>query len=397
MRIMHVVFLGALALAAGCDPAIVDDATAVLGVVADSSVGDVPAAAAAPASVSADALTFRMEDRLTSYGDYRLYSLGPAIAGDSFAVTLGDSSAPPVVAVLLDADRHLLMRQYLALSTPLNHVMRAETGEVFLGISSANTLAMDMRVSVRRTAAAAIPPPNPQVVYLNFAGAQNVRVHSSSPITFGAFDSSVLGSPYADQTDDIKALIVQTLADDYAGYDVTFVTSDDGPPAGAYATLHFGGAADALLGLADSIDAYNRNSGEQAVIYVRSFAAYALLGLSTHDMAEMIGNVASHELGHLLGLYHTKDPDDVMDTTGTAYDLAESQAFSRAPLESSVFPTGLENSPMLLEFGVGIRPNAEKSATARAIEPQREAMRRLARRELQHACGTCLRLNEPPR
>jgi hypothetical protein len=111
-------------------------------------------------------------------------------------------------------------------------------------------------------------------------------------------------------------------------------------------------------------------------------------------MGQMIGNVASHEFGHLLGLFHTQEPADLMDTTGTAWDLVADQSFLTAALEPSVFPYGRENSPRRLGEIVGSRP---APPTGKRLDPagvQKAGIRALAREALKTRCGTCLHLNE---
>lgn len=338
-------------------------------------------------------------DRLNGYGDYRLYKLGASAPGDQWTVSLTKRGGAPLVVVLLDENQQLLMRQYVSSSTPLTHIVRSSTGETYVGVTTQASVGTDVSLLASRVRGLNIPGPRPQVVYLNFAGGQGVKVHNADPISFGAFDSAILGGDYAGQTAQFKRVILETLQTDYGPYNVTFYTSDSGPPPAPYSVLHFGGYADALLGLADSVDSYNSLPSEEAVIYVESFATYAALRLTNDEMALMIGNVASHELGHLLGLYHTMNPTDVMDTTGTALDLAAQQAFSRAKLETSVFPTGFENSPVLLRYAVGDAPGgAAKPSTEKSAQlPMKIIMRRLARQELQSGCGTCMHLNDPPR
>jgi hypothetical protein len=107
----------------------------------------------------------------------------------------------------------------------------------------------------------------------------------------------------------------------------------------------------------------------------------------------MIGNVASHEFGHLLGLFHTRVPKDLMDTTGTAWDLVADQGFLRAELEPSVFPCGFEDSPARLNDAVGRNPQwfgetAKAGLTEKAL--RKAALRVRAREELRSRCGNCL-------
>jgi len=334
--------------------------------------------------------------------DYRLFDLGAGRAGERWLVSdvargLGSGS---FLVVLLDEEFNLLRRQIVYRDTTLEHVLRADASKLYLGVApSYGNRAADFRFSVRSHPGYDIPTPRRQVVWLNFAGADNVDVHARKGLAFARFDAARLGSNYAGATETVKAAIVEAMREDYAAYNVTILTSDDGPPpSGAYATLHFGGWDDRLLGLADSVDQYNVDPWQTAVIFVESFADFSGMGLSDEEMGQMIGNVASHEFGHLLGLFHTRLPQDVMDTTGTAWDLAADQSFLRGPLESSVFPVGYEDSPQRLAETVGYNPAPRTPAADKQISSakmnRKLALRALVRDELRHRCGNCLNPDE---
>jgi hypothetical protein len=239
-----------------------------------------------------------------------------------------------------------------------------------------------------------VPATQPQTVYLNFGAGAGVLVHLHSPVSFDPFDAAMTGAPYVGKTAEMKAAIVAAMRADYSRYNLTFVTSDEVQPSGAYTTVHFGGVDNSLLGLADDVDSYNKEQTQSAIVFVESFSLYQNMGLTVDEMALMIANVASHELGHLLGLYHTKAPNDLMDTTGTAWDLAGDQAFLRAELEASVFPTGMEDSPALLERTLGLSPSAAAKLALRPVRgPMYRLLRDFTRQELRHTCGTCAHLD----
>ncbi len=339
--------------------------------------------------------------RGTVHGDeYELIELGPAAAGEEWIVE--DDNGPltvrPFVVVLFDERYELLRRQVVSPSNRLAHIMRGDTKSLYLGVTSSYTGTGDFRLTVRNRAGNPVPAPVGQVVYLNFAGGYDISVHTRRGMVLEAFEGAMLGDAYADATRALKDAIVAALWTDYAGYNVTIRSSDDGPPPdGPHATLHFGGLDRQLLGLADGVDQYNADPNQHAIIYVQSFAEFEVMGLSADEMGQMVGNVASHELGHLLGLFHTRVPDDLMDTTGTAWDLAGDQFFQVAELEPSVFPFGSENSPARLAETLGTRsePGAglEKSGTLRTIE-RKAAVRAAARLALRGRCGTCRHLDE---
>lgn len=334
---------------------------------------------------------------LQAPGAYQLFDLGPGQAGDLWtAAPLRMSTS--VVAVLFDADFNLLMRRNLADGSELVHVLRAPTAQVRLAVATAaGSTGGEFRLELSRAAGHPVPPPAPQLVWLNFGGASEVRVHRRSGLSFPAFEGAALGEAYAAHTDAIKRTIAEAMRADYGAFRITILSSDDGPPpAEPHTVIYFGGADSTLLGLADSVDNYNQVPAQSAIVFVDSFRAYETMKLTPEQMAVMIANVASHELGHLLGLYHTRKSDDLMDTTGTAWDLAGDQAFGRAPLEAHVFPTGMEDSGQLLMQTLGAaEPAAKEAARAAARKQSVHAwLRRFAEHETRQACGTCLHLDD---
>jgi hypothetical protein len=332
---------------------------------------------------------------ITGSGNYRLFELGSGSPGDEWLVSAAGPMSGPFVVVLFDADENLLMRTFMSYTNPLRHTVREASGMVYLGImppSSGDGGNFRLRASLET--GQPVPAPARQLVWLNFAGGTSVQVHHRDPISFDPFDGAMIGEAYTDHTQELKDVIVREMQADYAAYNVVIMSSDDGsPPDGPYSIVHFGGSESGLLGLADNVDNYNQEPEQDAIVYVENFAPYWTMQLEPDEMAVMIANVASHELGHLLGLYHTQDPDDIMDTTGSAWDLAEEQSFIRAPLEASVFATGWEDSPRLLAQIVGSKPGGAAKAAARQRSAKwatYKAIRRFAQEEIRHTCGTCL-------
>ncbi len=364
---------------------------AVAGAAADDHAADGNGA-------SGGAESFRVSGSV-GRGEYKLFELGSAEAGDEWTISVPFGARGDLIAVLLDANDNLLMREYVSLGQPLRHVMRESTSRTRLGVmlsTSGVAGGFSLDVAVRRAVGA--PAPRPQVVWLNFGSAADVRVHRRDNLSFSAFDAAVLGESYVGQTQAIKDAIVRAVREDYQDYNIEIRTSDEGPqPAGSVTVLHFGSYDSSLLGLADEVDNYNATLSQNAIIFIQSFAVYQTMLLSPEEMGVMIANVASHELGHLLGLYHTKDVTDVMDTTGTAWDLAANQGFARAALDPSVFPTGWEDSPTLLEQTLGVSEAAAKGLSAARIMKRPELLwaRQFAQSEIPHTCGTCIDPDRP--
>lgn len=333
-----------------------------------------------------------LKGNVTGSGNYKLYKLGAGRRGDCWEIVPDGALGSPFVVVLFDSQMNLLMRTYLSYHGALSHVLRAGTDEVYLGIMPPTQMeGGDFRLKTVFRTAQSVPGPARQTVYLNFGVGRNVRVHTRDPISFAPFDAAVIGNAYAGYTAAMKDVIYREMLADYTAYDIQILSSDDGPPPeGNFSTIHFGGKEPGLLGLADNVDNYNVNKTQTAVVYVENFAPYWTMGLTPEEMAIMIANVASHELGHLLGLYHTQDPADLMDTTGSAWDLAANQSFLRGRLERSVFATGYEDSPRLLTqiLGSNKTSDSSKSLSWRQLDSYK-ALRKMVHDELEYQCGIC--------
>lgn len=374
---MRVALTGSLTLVVslwGCAPiAPFDskDAALVLGAQSDAAVSQ--------------GQTATIEGRVNA-NEYRVYAVGAAEAGSTWTVSADFGlSINSFVVVLLDEQENMLARGNLSSGATLTHILREPVEELRVGVMAPAGRAGSFTFRVRNLGSKAIPGPTRQTVWLNFGGASGLRIQQRSPLNFAPFDGAVLGAAYADQTKAIRERVIELVREDYAAFNVDILSSSEQPrPEGAVSVAHFGGYQSDLLGLADNVDGYNSDPSQAAVIFIDGFARYAVMELTPEQMASMIANVASHEIGHLLGLYHTQETDDVMDTTGSAWELVGPQSFSRARVEDSVFGFAMQDTPALLAQIVGLSPAAKSGAlrplTARARVPGFDVCR---------ACGTC--------
>lgn len=331
---------------------------------------------------------------VTGEGVYEVFELGSALAGDVWELSQASQNSRYTV-VLLDDEFNMIRRALLQSGTSFEHVMRQDSSMVYAGVTSAyGTAGGDYRILAQVVSTGGVPSAEQQLVYLNYEAVSGLDVNYRQDLSHPDFDASMLGSAYTGQTDVIKGIILDQMLRDYSFYNVVITTSDEGPPpAEPHSTVHFGGEGQGLLGLAENVDQYNSDASQDAVVFVETFRIYTVMQLSTVEIGQMVANTASHELGHLLGLYHTHDSGEVMDTSANAWELTEDQIFRRAALDESVFPFGYEDTPTLLEQIVGLRPGGpltfESGKLATQMKASQNTMREMFATEAPHRCGNC--------
>jgi len=299
---------------------------------------------------------------INSESDVDVFDLGPVAAGDRVFVSLTpDAALKSVVALFDDTGAALLVNDhqnvYLGKKGPFIDVVIRRASESCLvavagtpGFSSSGSYILGASVEFP----VEIPELNPDVVLLDFDGAFNVRISTRPSADVPPFDASDIDDSLSGDTDAIVRRIVQRIRDDFAPYDVTILSTSEGDVADDTTTsIYFGRFDPALLGVAEGVDEYNATSGQSAIVFTDTFEAFMVLRPSLSELSQAIANVASHEIGHLLGLVHTQDPGDLMDVTASLRALMIDQDFSVAPLYQAVFPIGSQDSAQLLLDSVG--------------------------------------------
>ena len=231
------------------------------------------------------------------------------------------------------------------------------TGSAF---ATAGTETGDYEVTVEVTSGFAVPEPTGQILLLDFDGAI-IDTPGLGSIILDPFDAADIALVYREETQVFKDVIRTFMADDFAAFNITIVTTDDPPlPSGTeFSSVFFGGRNPNSFGISESVDLYNVDFCDDAVVFTESFSPALFSHLPTAtELAVAIANVASHEAGHILGLNHVTDDLALMDDQSTADALLVDQRFQQAPLSPDIMTIGTQDSVLLLLETVGPRLDA---------------------------------------
>ncbi len=294
--------------------------------------------------------------------DVDVYDLGPMLAGDHVIVEMvPDAGLNGAIAVFDDNQACKLVNDhrnvYLGVKEPfIDVVFERASASCYIAVASTPTQSSsgDYALIASKFAASEPSEQRGDVVLLNFDGASGVRIGSRSAIDVPIFDAASISSRYAGQTDDIIAQAVARIRADFVPYDITVLSTSEGASADALTTVLFFGTFDeTLLGVAEGVDEFNATQGQHAIVFTDTFAAFDPLQPSAEEMSQALANVASHEIGHLLGLVHTADPQGIMDVTASLSQLLDDQDFTMSVLHDDVFPLGSQDAVQSLVDTLG--------------------------------------------
>ncbi len=307
-----------------------------------------------------DALSF--SGSIDTSQDVDMYSLGTLAPGDRLFIDVQRASGDlDAVAAVFDA------RQYLELYSDdrspagddlnplIDDALRGPEGEYFLGIAAFadSSTRGTYDVTVRVTRGGDVPPTAGQAVFLNWRGGDNLVVGNVGTFNLPPFAGSQVGLDDA-QTERLKDLVQQGVAQRYAGLNLIVLNSDDhAEPAVPHSTIHFGSESRQAFAISEQIDSFNHDGDDDAIVFTGAFAGAFTGAPTVEELATALVNTVAHEIGHLLGLVHTADPNELMDTTGTNQRLLQPQSFGTSALDGTVFPTGFQNAVELLAWTIG--------------------------------------------
>ncbi|HUN81753.1 MAG TPA: hypothetical protein VMV81_09625 [Phycisphaerae bacterium] len=290
-----------------------------------------------------------------------VYDLGPVSPGDHIVVHVRPASGSGLdpTTAMFDTNSELFALNDDTdtatgrVDSTIDDYVRSGTSHLYLATtkyySGNNGGAYEGDVSIQH--AATLPAILPQVLLLNFAGG-TIDIPDEGTYSFGPFDSADIDAAYAGATTQIKAVIVATVKQNYQNFGITIVTSDDPPVDNTncvVSTIQFGAFSATKFGIAQDVDQANHQRCDSAIVFTDQFDKPFSPQPTTEGIGVAIGNVASHEGGHLLGLNHVADVTDLMDTTGSASTLLGDQEFKTSPLVGAIFPFGQQNGPAILD------------------------------------------------
>jgi hypothetical protein len=275
-----------------------------------------------------------------------VYGLGTLSAGTPLHLNVTiKGAAPDTFLGLYDSTgRSLIVADDLGRNVnPDVRTVIQRTDDYFVVVAAAYEDAGPFTLHVDQDPVGPLPQKPTQVVYLDTDGRATLFAGVIHPFT-----AASVGFYGPGDTQTIVSGLLARLEEVYAPYNIVFTTTQ--PSTGIYSVIALGSDNnETMLGLAQNIDATNVNLSETCVVYGGAFTLFQ--PCTVQEMGLVLGNVAAHELGHLLGLSHVADPNQIMDDTGNADAMLAAQGFGNANV--SYAPVIEENAAIILAHTLG--------------------------------------------
>lgn len=315
--------------------------------------------------------TARLQGTVTQEGDLDVFELGALTAGDRLVIdTATSGSALDVSVAVFDESGRLTYNNddrggsaSRFLDSYIDWVVRHSSQNYYLAVTHSafadpGTLTGAYTVDVRVAGGGPGIAPAQQILVLDFDGA-SIDSPQLGSYLLTELDAGAISPMYNGQTAQLKEVIRSAFVQNFSRFGVTVLTTDDPlPPEGTeYSTIYFGGFDAGVFGMAESVDLYNFDFCDDAIIFVETFDPQVFSFLPTaEELGLAIGNVGSHEAGHLLGLNHVDDDLALMDDQSAADAFVADQEFIEAPLSADIMSIGTQDAALLLMEIVGPKP-----------------------------------------
>lgn len=294
--------------------------------------------------------------------DVDVYDLGPMNAGDRVVVEITASDTlDPALAIFDQTGATMLVNDhrnaYLGRKDPfINVVLPRQTDHCYLAVAATPYYDDDGDYAILASLEINQDPPaaRPESVLLVFDGANNVRIGSRASVNVPEFDAAEIDARYIGKTGEIITRVTNLVRADFTEHDVEIRSTAEGDVwDGLMTRVYFGTYDPGLLGVAEGVDEFNSTATQEAIIFTDTFAAFSAIDPTTEEISQALANVTSHEIGHLLGLIHTRDAFGIMDVTASLNQLLEDQEFRMSPIYEDVYPVGYQNGNQSLYDAVG--------------------------------------------
>ena len=340
---------------------------------ADGSDANTPSATNDPLSKASTALRLaagndqkQFRGSITSDAQVDVFDLGMLAPGDHLIADIQRvSGSLDPVAALFDSNDNIVAydddrsQDGSDLNPLMDIIMPNDTddsGEYYLGIIAypGDNTAGGYQATVTVQRQAGTLTPHAQTVYLDWRGGTNLTVKNVGVFTLLPFSATQVGFP-DNQSATLKSRVKAIVQERYAQFNMTILSSDNGaPPTTPHSTIYFGGQDAQAFAISEDIDTFNANPSDNSIVFTQGFLSAFVVQPTLEEMAQAIGNTVAHEIGHLLGLVHTADCQDLMDTTCYNERLLSAQEFGTAVLDKSIFPFGFQEAPEILGWVLGL-------------------------------------------